>query len=90
VVDDYPGYFPIYRQSGVPDRIGFLRPRKYSRQQYIERGAQGSLRAGKNFKVIFQSQYDICQNECVYAFFHISRWITMKVETNCDLYEEEP
>jgi hypothetical protein len=39
VVDDYPGYFPIYSQSGVPDRIGFLRPRKYSRQQYIERGA---------------------------------------------------
>jgi len=39
VVDDYPGYFPIYSQSGVTDRIGFLRPRKYSRQQYIERGA---------------------------------------------------
>ena len=39
VVDDYPGYFPIYSQSGVLDRIGFLRPRKYSRQQYIERGA---------------------------------------------------
>ncbi|MDH5461432.1 MAG: hypothetical protein OEX09_04325 [Candidatus Bathyarchaeota archaeon] len=39
VVDDYPDYFPIYRQSGVTDRIGFLRPRKYSRQQYIEKGA---------------------------------------------------
>jgi hypothetical protein len=25
VVDDFPGYFPIYRQFGVPDRIGLLR-----------------------------------------------------------------
>ncbi len=39
VVDDYPGYFPIYRKFEVSDRIGFLRPKRYSSQQYIERGA---------------------------------------------------
>jgi hypothetical protein len=38
VVDDYPSYFPIYRQFGVPDRIGLLRP-KYPLQQYIDKGA---------------------------------------------------
>jgi hypothetical protein len=38
VVDDYPGYFPIYNQFGVPDRIGLMRPR-YSLQQYIDKGA---------------------------------------------------
>ncbi len=39
VVDDYPGYFPIYRKLDVPDRIGFLRRKRYTPQQYIERGA---------------------------------------------------
>ena len=39
VIDDYPGYFPIYKQFEVPDRIGFLRPKRYAPQQYIERGA---------------------------------------------------
>jgi hypothetical protein len=38
VVDDYPSYFPIYRQFAVPDRIGLLRP-KYPLQQYIDKGA---------------------------------------------------
>jgi hypothetical protein len=39
VVDDYPGYFLVYRQFNVPERIGFLRPKKYSPQDYIDRGA---------------------------------------------------
>jgi len=39
VVDDYPGYFPIYKRFGVPDRIGLLRSRRYSLQQYIDKGA---------------------------------------------------
>jgi hypothetical protein len=39
VVDDYPGYFPIYKQFGVPDRIGLLRSRRHSLQQYIDKGA---------------------------------------------------
>jgi hypothetical protein len=39
VVDDYPGYFPIYNQFGVPDKIGLMRSRRYSLQQYIDKGA---------------------------------------------------
>ena len=39
VVDDYPGYFQIYKQHGIPDRIGLLRPERYSPQQYIDKGA---------------------------------------------------
>jgi len=39
VVDDYPGYFPIFKQFGVPDRIGLLRSKRYSPQQYLDKGA---------------------------------------------------
>lgn len=39
VVDDYPSYFPIYERFRVPDRIGLLRQKRYSSQQYIEKGA---------------------------------------------------
>lgn len=39
VVDDNPGYFPIFKQFGVPERIGLLRPKRYSPQQYVDRGA---------------------------------------------------
>jgi hypothetical protein len=38
VVDDYPGYFPLYQQLEIPDRIGFLRLR-YKPQHYLYRGA---------------------------------------------------
>jgi hypothetical protein len=38
VVDDYPGYFPVYRQFNITDRIGLLRP-KYSSQQYFDKDA---------------------------------------------------
>jgi len=39
VIDDYPGYFPIFKQAGIPDRIGFLRPKRYEPQDYLKRGA---------------------------------------------------
>jgi hypothetical protein len=39
VVDDYPGYFPVYKQFGIPERIGLLRSKRYSPQQYIDKGA---------------------------------------------------
>lgn len=39
VVDDLPSYFPVYKQFGVPDRIGLLRSKRYSSQQYIDKGA---------------------------------------------------
>lgn len=39
VIDDYPGYFPIFKHYNVPDRIGYLRLKRYKRQQYLDRGA---------------------------------------------------
>jgi hypothetical protein len=49
VVDDYPGYFPIYKQFGVPDRIGLLRPR-YSLQQYFDKGATRVVKSWKQLQ----------------------------------------
>jgi len=39
VVDDYPGYFATYRRFSVPERIGLLRPKRYSREDYLVQGA---------------------------------------------------
>jgi hypothetical protein len=50
VVDDYPGYFPIYKQFRIPDRIGLLRPKRYSPQQYIDRGATRVVESWKQLK----------------------------------------
>jgi len=44
VVDDYPGYFPVYKQFNVPDRIGLLRSRRYKAQDYLDRGATRVVR----------------------------------------------
>jgi len=50
VVDDYPGYFTVYRQFSVPERIDFLRPKRYSLQQYIDRGATKVVESWKQLK----------------------------------------
>jgi hypothetical protein len=47
VVDDYPGYFPIYKQFNVPERIGLLRPKRYTPQQYLEKGATRVVKSWK-------------------------------------------
>jgi hypothetical protein len=39
VVDDYPTFFNVYRQFDVPDRIGLLRPKRFSPQDYLSQGA---------------------------------------------------
>ncbi len=38
VVDDYPGYFPMYVDAGIPDRVGLLRP-MHIKAAYMEKGA---------------------------------------------------
>ena len=48
-VDDYPSYFPAYKQCNVPDRIGLLRSRRYVPQDYIDKGA---TRVVQNWKVL--------------------------------------
>lgn len=50
VVDDYPGYFPIYRQFEVTERIGLLRPKRYTPQQYIDNGATSVIKGWKELK----------------------------------------
>jgi hypothetical protein len=50
VVDDYPGYFPIFQQLGIPDRIGFLNPKKYKPQHYLDSGATRVVESWKQFK----------------------------------------
>jgi len=39
VVDDYPGFLAAYRDHSVPDRIGLLRKKRFSREQYLSNGA---------------------------------------------------
>lgn len=50
VIDDYPGYFPIFKQFGVPDRVGLLLLKRYKPQQYIERGATRVVDSWKELK----------------------------------------
>jgi len=50
VVDDYPNYFPVYKQFAVPDRIGLLRSKRYSSQQYIDKGATRVVESWKQLQ----------------------------------------
>jgi len=50
VVDDYPGYFPIYKQFGVPERIGLLSSKRYTPQQFIDRGATRVVESWKQLQ----------------------------------------
>jgi len=47
VVDDYPGFFAAYRKHPVPDKVGLLRKKRYSPQDYI---ANGATRVVENWK----------------------------------------
>lgn len=39
VVDDFPGYFPTYRDFNVPERIGLLRSKHHTFKDFLDRGA---------------------------------------------------
>lgn len=39
VVDDYPGFFVAYRRHQVPDKVGLLRKKRFSRREYLDSGA---------------------------------------------------
>jgi hypothetical protein len=39
VIDDYPSYFPIFKEFKIPDRIGLLRQTKFTVKHYLDRGA---------------------------------------------------
>jgi len=50
VIDDYPGYFAVYKQLGVPERIGLLRSKRYSPRDYIEGGAARVVESWKQIQ----------------------------------------
>lgn len=50
VVDDYPNYFTIYRQFRAPDRIGLLRPKRFSTQDYFTQGATRVIESWKQLQ----------------------------------------
>jgi hypothetical protein len=39
VVDDFPGYFPVYAELGIPERIGLHRSRGNKPEDYLSKGA---------------------------------------------------
>ena len=47
VVDDYPGFFAAYRNHPVPDRVGLLRKKRFTHQEYL---ANGATRVVENWK----------------------------------------
>jgi len=50
VVDDYPGYFTIYKEFKVPERIGLRRSKLFSQQDYLERGATKVIESWKQLQ----------------------------------------
>lgn len=49
-IDDYPGYFPVFQRLEIPDRIGFLRSKKYKPQDYLDRGATRVIKTWKELR----------------------------------------
>ena len=39
VVDDFPDFFAAYKKHHVPDKVGLLRKKRFSRQDYLVNGA---------------------------------------------------
>jgi hypothetical protein len=39
VVDDFPGYFTVYTNYDIPERIGLLQSKMYQSSDFLERGA---------------------------------------------------
>ncbi len=50
VIDDYPGYFPVFTRLKIPDRIGFLHSLKYKSRQYLDKGATRVIRSWKELQ----------------------------------------
>ncbi len=51
VVDDYPDFFIAYRKHPIPDKIGLLRKKRFSRQDYLTNGA---TRVVENWKELLK------------------------------------
>ena len=51
VVDDYPGFFTAYKEHPVPDKIGLLRKKRFSPQDYF---ANGATRVVESWKELYE------------------------------------
>lgn len=47
VVDDFPGYFTVYKELGVPERIGLIQSRMHQPTDFLENGATRVVRSWK-------------------------------------------
>jgi hypothetical protein len=50
IVDDDPRYFSVYQKFEVPDRIGLLRPKRFSPEDYLSRGATRVVESWKRLR----------------------------------------
>ena len=51
VVDDFPDFFGAYKIHHVPDKVGLLRKKRFSRQDYL---ANGATRVVENWKQLLE------------------------------------
>jgi len=51
VVDDFPDFFDAYKKHHVPDKVGLLRKKRFSRQDYL---ANGATRVVENWKQLLE------------------------------------
>lgn len=52
VVDDEPRFFSIYKQLGIPDRVGLLRTKRFSSQDYHVHGATRVIESWKELRTL--------------------------------------
>jgi hypothetical protein len=51
VVDDFPGYFTVYKALGISERIGLHRSRAYKTEDYTSRGATRVVESWKELTI---------------------------------------
>ena len=51
VVDDYPGFFVAYRKHPIPDKVGLMRRKRFSPQDYL---ANGATRVVENWEQLLE------------------------------------
>lgn len=51
VVDDFPNFFIAYKKTHVPDKVGLLRKKRFSHQDYL---ANGATRVVENWRQLLE------------------------------------
>jgi len=50
VIDDFPGYFQVYQEYEIPERIGLIQSRIHTQRDFIERGATKVVKSWNELK----------------------------------------